>query len=254
MGVGVDQAYYRPERKRRQGEFHAQWKLEADVRRAAMAGGALAVAVWAAIRAWAGTRARLEGPAAPTVGALAGELFLGERTVQRKIQELEDAGLLRVGRRVGRKPIWLLSSNNLNEAPDPRSSDGGQPVENSQGPPSQLRGTPVTDAGDPRSSDTPAPPLEKREKRERKAVGDDELRKTKTTKLDEQGSAAELEQLVHRFSGLMVRLLAEAPDSPDHLALEELVLDARDVTAWRALVETAETAVRLSPHLQRADA
>jgi len=249
--------FERSQRPLRRGEFYAQWRLERDVQRAARAGGALCVAVWAAIRARAGTRAHLAGSFAPSLDTLAGDLGMSRRSVQAQLRALESAGLLRVDRPTGRKPVFVLL---LGETDPGTTCQGvgfhlgttcqGQPVEISGGPWHQVPGTLAPRAEDPGTTCTPVPPQESRERRERKAVGDDELRK----KRFEQGTASEIEALVHRFADAMSRLLDEQPGSPTHEALEELVEEARDVSAWRLLVEQAESALALSPHLAEADA
>jgi hypothetical protein len=246
MGIPFD----RSQRPLRHGEFYAQWRLEQDVLRAARAGGPVAVAVWAALRARAGTRTRLEGPFAPSIGALAKDLDMSDRSVQRCVSDLEAAGMVTVERRPGQKPVWILMAAGVL---DPRKSDGGSPAEISEAPPTNLRGTPANLTGDPRKSVTPVPPQESRERRESRNIGDEELRKTERLEEGSQDSN-ELSDLVREFSGMMFELLAIEPSSQDVAALELLVEDARDVEAWRGLVDQARSVRRLSPHLQEADA
>ncbi len=239
--------FERSQRPLRHGEFYAQWRLEQDVLRAARAGGALAVAVWAALRARAGTRTRLEGPFSPSIGALAEDLSMSERTIHRCVADLVSGGLLAVDRIPGRKPIWIFSSDVV-ETPQ---IDVVSPVENwpdsaeksadfAGAPPQQLHPTPAAPAPHPRSSCTPVPPQESRERRENRSIGDD----------DGDG----FRPLVHRFGELLEQLIAKEPGSPTVDLLEELVLDATDLDAWRNLIELTESAIALSPHLQAADA
>ena len=81
---------------------------------------------------------------------------------------------------------------------------------------------------------------ESRERRENRSIGDD----------DGEG----FRPLVHRFGELLEQLLAKEPGSENLEVLEELVLDATDLDAWRNLIELTESAIALSPHLQAADA
>lgn len=97
-------------RRRRDGsEFYAwRWRLEADVDTAAAAGGPVAVAIYAALRAWAGTVPVLDGERAPSVAELAERIGTSARHVRRFLPALEQAGLLEILRPPGRKPAWLL--------------------------------------------------------------------------------------------------------------------------------------------------
>lgn len=97
-------------RRRRDGsEFYAwRWRLEADVDAAAAAGGPVAVAIYAALRAWAGTVPVLDGERAPSVAELAERIGTSARHVRRFLSALEQAGLLEILRPPGRKPTWLL--------------------------------------------------------------------------------------------------------------------------------------------------
>lgn len=173
---------------------------------------------------------------------------MSERTVQRQVRNLEDAGLLSLLRPPGRKLIWIL----FPQETDPRTADGGSPVEISTPPPSELRGRGVTAAGDPRRADTPVPPLESRERRERKAVGDDDLRKKAA---GQEEDADLLAGLVRQFGDGYATLLGKAPDHPEVLALEELALAATDVDGWRAVNSLLAFAIaNLADNRKEADA
>lgn len=230
----------RSQRPLRHGEFYAQWRHEQDVLRAARAGGALAVAVWAALRARAGTRTRLEGKFAPSVGTLAEDLSMSERTVHRCVADLSAAGLLLVDRVPGRKPVWVFSAD-LTGAVENWPISAEKSAEFEGAPPQELHPTPAGAAPHRRRSCTPVPPQESREsKDEDRSIGDD----------DGDG----FRPLVHRFGELLGQLLSKEPNSATVEALEELVLDATDLDAWRNLIELTESAIALSPHLQPADA
>ena len=245
MGIPFE----RSQRLLRHGEFYAQWRLEQDVLRAARAGGPLTVAVWAAIRARAGTRTRLEGIFAPTFSSIADEdLGMSLRSVQHQVAALEAAGMLAVDRPAGRKAVWIL----LPIDADPRTSCGGSPVENSDRPLHLVQGTPAPPAGDPRTTCTPVPPQESKERRESRSIGDDDFRKSELDDLDDDSES--YRPLVREFAEKLERLVARSPASPDIAELENLVLDATDPGAWRALIDQVDWALAHSPHLQAADA
>lgn len=126
----------RPKRRNSGGEFFAQWCLEADVERAARAGGAGCVAVWAVLRAWAGIRKILAGEHSPTIAELAKSLRMSRRTVERHLAKLKAAGILHVIQLPGRKPTWVLEGAGV----DLRQIDGGYPTESTDTP-ANCRGT-----------------------------------------------------------------------------------------------------------------
>jgi len=236
------------------GRLFAQLEIEEAVELCRIA-GPLGLAVFDALAKIAGplrcSGDALEGSAAPTQGELAALVGIDRKTLQAKLALLEAGGRLRVEGRRGAKPTWWvhprpgpvkLGSGSATSADETEALDTATKRTSST--------TKRTSSTTKRTQAAPAPP-QRREGREREEVGDGELRKIGREKRSEE---LELEVLVHRFSNSMCALLAEDPDSQTHQALEELVDEARDVHAWRLLVEQAEGALACSPHLAEPDA
>lgn len=136
-------------------EFFAQWRRESDVLRARDAGGTVGLAVWAALRAIAGElRNRLDGRDRPTMGDVADDAGVHERTAALTVAKLEKAGMLRLERPAGRRPIWVF----LTADEDPRRSAGGGA--------GQHRGRGSAGPGEPRAYTAPGSTERKRDQRE----------------------------------------------------------------------------------------
>lgn len=117
-----------PEKYLRLAQGRSFWgkvSVVAHVSPAAAAGGALAVAILATLRAWGGKRVELEGDSAPSVLNLAEFLGISVRTVQAKLAALERAGLVAVQRPPGKLPRWIVPPFDGEESANPRSSCGG---------------------------------------------------------------------------------------------------------------------------------
>lgn len=200
---------------------------------------AIALGIWAALLARAGTRVLLEGDAAPSISGLSGELGIDRSTLQRYLAVLEAGDLLTIDRPPGRKPVWMVAPRrpyveNLPPCAAGRASEGetaGDAAED---------GTPCSGARHPLPGRAaPAPPRDRETEREER-VGGGELRKTgfRLPAPDVLGG------VMQQAAAKLAQLRSTDPEAAD--ALEEETLDALEgkadddasaVGPWRRVIE-----------------
>src|SRR5690606_15345361 len=87
-----------------------------------------------------------EGVCWPSVATISRRTCLSERSVQRAVMWLIDAGILRTEERFGRSTVYTITPGKFSHPSEchPRQSDTPTPVTLTPPPPSQCHPTPVT--------------------------------------------------------------------------------------------------------------